>query len=118
MLKIGAIVWGVPEIQPAVEFWTQALDYQLAFPAGQEFAILVPRQGDGFQLSLNRVRSPKPQRHHMDLFSNNALAEVERLLGLGAKRKAWKYGHEANYVVLEDPQGNAFCVIQQSEDQA
>lgn len=38
-------------------------------------------------------------------------AEVERLLALGARRKAWDYPEGADYVVLEDPDGNPFCVV-------
>ena len=29
MLEIGAIVWGVQDVLRAVEFWSQALHYQL-----------------------------------------------------------------------------------------
>jgi len=31
---------------------------------------------------------------------------------LGATRVDWKYEHEADYVVLADPDGNTFCVVQ------
>lgn len=48
----------------------------------------------------------------MDLFSDNQKEEVERLLALGATRKKWDYEPDADYVVLEDPDGNPFCVVQ------
>jgi hypothetical protein len=38
--------------------------------------------------------------------------EVERLLNLGATRVDWKYDDEVDYVVLADPDGNTFCVVQ------
>ena len=38
--------------------------------------------------------------------------EVERLLNLGASRKQWNYPKDADYVVLQDPDGNPFCVVQ------
>lgn len=60
MLKIGAIVWGVTDIDKAIIFWSQALDYVPKYPPECDFAILVPRQGEGFQLSFNRVTSPHP----------------------------------------------------------
>lgn len=112
MLKIGAIVWGVSNVQKAVDFWSQALDYVPKYPPEIDFAILIPREGDGFQLSLNRVTSSHPRRHHMDLFTTDSASEVERLIGLGATRKDWKYEEGADYVVLKDPDGNPFCVIQ------
>jgi len=116
MLKIGAIVWGVTDIDKAILFWSQALDYVPKYPPECDFAILVPRQGEGFQLSFNRVTSPHPRRHHMDLHTTDQAGEVQRLLSLGARRKPWNYEQDADYVVLEDPDGNPFCVIQLPEE--
>ena len=77
-----------------------------------DFAILVPESGEGVQLSLNAaVTSHKPRRHHLDLFTRNQSAEVERLLELGASRVDWRYEQGADYVVLADPDGNTFCVV-------
>ena len=39
-------------------------------------------------------------------------AEVTRLLTLGATRVPWRYEPDADYIVLADPDGNRFCVIQ------
>ena len=50
----------------------------------------------------------------MDLFTDNLEAEVERLIALGATRKAWRYPPGADYIVLQDPDGNPFCVVQRS----
>ena len=112
MIEIGSIVWGVTDIHRAVTFWCAALDYKLAYPESDDWAILVPREGPGIQLSINKVSSPKPRRHHIDLFADDQQAEVERLLGLGAVKKLWNYDPEADYVVLQDPDGNPFCVVQ------
>lgn len=116
MLNIGAIVWGVSDIDQAVKFWSQALDYVPKYPPEYDFAILIPRQGEGFQLSLNRVTSPYPRRHHMDLHTFDQAGEVKRLLSLGARLKHWNYEEGADYVVLEDPDGNPFCIIQLPEE--
>ena len=112
MLSIGSIVWGVRDVRRAVEFWTAALDYQLMYPASEDWAILIPKAGEGIQLSISRISSPKAKRHHIDLFTDNQQEEVERLLSLGATRKEWNYEPDADYVVLNDPDGNPFCVVQ------
>ncbi|MBQ6334168.1 MAG: VOC family protein [Erysipelotrichaceae bacterium] len=112
MIKIGSIVWGVNDVHRAVVFWSQALDYKLKYPEAEDFAILVPVHGEGFQLSINKVSSPKARRHHMDLFTDDQAKEVERLISLGATRKKWNYEPDADYVVLQDPDGNPFCVVQ------
>lgn len=37
--------------------------------------------------------------------------EVERLQALGAALVEWDYSKDADFVVLADPDGNRFCVI-------
>lgn len=49
---------------------------------------------------------------HLDLYSRDQKREVERLVRLGAHRYPWRYEPGADYVVLEDPDGNLFCVVQ------
>ena len=112
MIEIGSIVWGVSDIPRAVAFWSEALHYKLKYPASDDWAILIPQSGSGVQLSLSKVSSPKAKRHHIDLFADNQAEEVERLLKLGAVRKVWIYPPDADYVVLQDPDGNPFCVVQ------
>ena len=112
MTKRGAIVWGVTDIPRAVEFWSAALHYKLKCPPDADFAMLGPEEGEGVQLSLKLVTSPRARRHHIDIFTDDQAGEVERLLSLGARRKEWSYEPGADYVVLEDPDGNPFCVVQ------
>lgn len=66
------------------------------------------------QLAIKLVSSEAAdhQRHHLDLYASDQAAEVERLLGLGAQRVEWRYEPGADYVVLADPDGNGFCVVQ------
>jgi predicted enzyme related to lactoylglutathione lyase len=112
MLAIGAIVWGVRDLDQAIPFWSAALNYELRRAPDVDFAILVPKEGEGVQLSLKKVTSETPKRHHLDLFTHEQTREVERLLDLGAQRVDWAYEPDADYVVLADPDGNTFCVVQ------
>lgn len=114
MLRIGSIVWGVGDVPRAIRFWSAALDYKPLRKPSEDWAILVPRTGDGPQLAITKVSSQAEshQRHHLDLYAEDASAEIERLLGLGARRVPWRYPPDADYVVLADPDGNTFCVVQ------
>ena len=112
MLAIGAVVWGVRDLQRGITFWSKALNYELRRAPDVDFAILVPKDGGGVQLSLKQVTSDTPKRHHLDLFTHEQVGEVERLLALGAQRVDWDYEPDADYVVLADPDGNTFCVVQ------
>ena len=114
MLRIGSIVWGVRDVPRAIRFWCDALSYRPLREPSNDWAILVPREGPGPQLAITQVSSDATthQRHHLDLYAADRAAEVERLLGLGAQRVEWRYPENADYIVLADPDGNTFCVVQ------
>ncbi|PRY00747.1 VOC family protein [Allonocardiopsis opalescens] len=117
MLSIGSVVLGVADVPRAVAFWTRALGYVPREEPEADWAVLRPAQGAGVQLSLGRSKTPAQDRPrvHLDLYAGDAAdqaAEVERLLALGARRVAWElYPEDADFVVLADPDGNRFCVI-------
>jgi hypothetical protein len=72
-------------------------------------AFLVPESGEGPRLHLD-----EDDRMHLDLWAadeEEQLAEVERLVSLGASRVDWVYPDGADFVVLADTEGNLFCVI-------
>lgn len=114
MLEIGSIVWGVRDVPRAVAFWCAALSYRPLREPAADWAILVPADGEGQQMAITVVSSDPEthQRHHLDLYASDQQAEVERLLSIGAQRVNWRYPEGSDYVVLADPDGNTFCVIQ------
>ena len=122
MLAIGSVVLGVDDFARAVRFWCAALDYVPKRPIadGDDFTILVPRVGEGPQLSLDTSESPVQElpRVHLDLYAGDAAdqaQEIERLLALGATRVDWhRYPPDPDFVVLADTEGNRFCVIDTS----
>jgi catechol 2,3-dioxygenase-like lactoylglutathione lyase family enzyme len=120
MFRIGSIVWGVRDVPRAIAFWSAALDYRPLRKPSPDWAIRVPRSGAGPQFAITVVTSQAEdhQRHHLDLYATDARAEVDRLLGLGAKRIDWRYPAGADYVVLADPDGNTFCVVEKRTDGA
>ena len=76
--------------------------------------LLRPRDGSGPNVSLDRVRSALqiPPRIHLDLYTDDHAGEVERLIGLGASEVQWdRKPADADFVILADPEGNRFCVI-------
>jgi hypothetical protein len=51
---------------------------------------------------------------HFDLYANDQEGEVKRLLKLGATRHPQTYEPDEDFIVLEDPDGNLFCVVDKS----
>jgi catechol 2,3-dioxygenase-like lactoylglutathione lyase family enzyme len=114
MLRIGSIVLRVDDLRRQTEFWEAALGYVRRDTGADDFVLLRPRDGAGPNLSLDRVRSELqiPPRLHLDLYTEDQAGEVERLKGLGATEVRWdKRPPDADYVILADPEGNRFCVV-------
>lgn len=114
MLVVGSVVIRVSDLDGQLAFWTAALDYVPREPIGDDFALLHPRDGAGVSVSLDAVPSPRvlPPRIHLDLYADDQDAEVSRLESLGARRVHWdRQPADSDYVIMEDPEGNRFCVI-------
>lgn len=114
MLVIGSIVIRVVNLMDQVQFWSSALGYAVREPIGDDFALLHPRRGGGPNLSLDAHRSDRvlPPRIHLDLYAQDQAAEVARLRELGARDVQWdRRPPDADYIIMEDPEGNRFCVI-------
>jgi catechol 2,3-dioxygenase-like lactoylglutathione lyase family enzyme len=115
MIRVGSIVIRVDDLQRQVDFWSAALDYvPRDGPPSDDFVLLRPKDGVGPNVSLDRVDAKVqiPPRIHLDLYTDDQAGEVERLKGLGATEIHWdKRPADADYVILADPEGNRFCVI-------
>jgi predicted enzyme related to lactoylglutathione lyase len=95
-------------------FWAAVLGYE-AGPSGQSWAASDPG-GEGPELFFNRMaKSPTIELPiHLDVNVPDREAEVQRLLGLGARLVATKT-HEVGelketYTVMRDIEGIGFCV--------
>jgi len=119
MLRIGSIVLGVEDLARAIAFWSDAIGYELREPPEDDrWAILISPNAAGSQLALMKSDTAVQThpRVHLDLYTDNSESEMARLLDLGATTVDWdSYGDSADFVVLEDPDGNRFCVIEKDE---
>ncbi|MBA3282589.1 MAG: VOC family protein [Acidimicrobiia bacterium] len=120
MLRVGTVVIGVEDVQRAAVFWGEALGYVPRDPLSDDWVVLVPADGAGPGLALGRSETPTQDepRVHLDLYAGDAeeqAAEIERLVALGADRVDWhRYPDDPDFVVLADPDGNRFCIIDTS----
>ncbi len=118
MLRLGFPVIGVVNVPRAVAFWTAALDLVESDEwRSDDWRTLHHADGSGRALGLLRSNSPVEvhPRIHLDLLVDTTAeqeAEIERLIGLGARRVDWDlYPSDPDFVVLADPDGNIFCVV-------
>jgi predicted enzyme related to lactoylglutathione lyase len=118
MLTVGTVVLGVDDLQRAMAFWSVALGYAPRYEPDEDWVILDPPEGTAgtsLALSVTRATVQLPPRIHLDLYADDQQAEIERLVGLGARRIDWdRYPPDADWITLEDTEGNRFDVIDKS----
>jgi catechol 2,3-dioxygenase-like lactoylglutathione lyase family enzyme len=121
MVSIGMVVLNVTDMERAVGFWSKALGYEVREGgAGADWSSLTPAGGlgTGIGLQLGAGAGDEHPRVHLDLYVADAAeqaAEIDRLLTLGAGPVDWDlYPDDPDFVVLADPEGNRFCVVDTS----
>jgi catechol 2,3-dioxygenase-like lactoylglutathione lyase family enzyme len=113
-MYVGSVVIDVNDIAKMRAFWQVALGYREDY-ASDDWVKLVDPNERGVTVSLQLVPEPREgkNRLHLDLYAEDQRAEVERLEGLGARRER-EPKEDEDFVVLSDPEGNLFCIIDQS----
>ena len=94
-------------------FWAGLLGWEIA----DDGLVLLPNDDTGFRIRFQPTAEPKvgPNQTHFDLTSaslEDQQQTVARALGLGARHIDIGQGPDAEHVVLADPEGNEFCVIE------
>lgn len=97
-------------------FWAEALRWEVRDETAEEIR-LVPTDGTRFRMDFVPVPEPKegPNRLHVDLTStslDDQRDSVTRLVEMGARPIDIGQRPEEGHVVLADPEGNEFCVIE------
>ena len=118
MLTFGVVVLGVRDRRRAEEFWTAALGYQVREePFGGWARVLASPDGIGpvIALQTSQTQAEDHPRLHFDLHVSGVVeqeAEADRLVSLGATRVDWdSYPGDPDFIVLADPDGNRFCLV-------
>jgi predicted enzyme related to lactoylglutathione lyase len=101
-------------------FWAGVLGWEMAGESSDGIALL-PSDDTGFRIRFLATQEPKagPNRMHFDLTStslDDQQETVARSLRLGARHIDVGQRPEEGHMVLADPEGNEFCVIEPGND--
>ena len=91
-------------------FWVQVLE---GYSVDAQWPMVL-KSDSGPTIFFQAVPEPKKgkNRVHLDLSSADRAAEVARLTGLGAKVQKEMEEAGFKWTIMEDPEGNEFCVTQ------
>ena len=114
-LRIDCLTIECDDPERLAAFWCALLGYQR-----QENFTTSVRIGPRSPVLLvapNATPKRAKNRLHLDLRPTDRAATVERAITLGAQLGPWG-ASESRWTVLEDPEGNEFCVLQSDHDYA
>lgn len=117
-LRIQCLCIDTPDPAALAAFWQAALGWRRTFEEDDEVVLEPPASSpeDGVVPDLLFLRVPEEKavknRLHLDLRPKDQAAEVARLTGLGAQRADVGQDDDVAWVVMTDPTGNEFCVLQ------
>jgi catechol 2,3-dioxygenase-like lactoylglutathione lyase family enzyme len=116
-VRVGSVVIDCNDFERMFTFWREALGYVPRDEPEPDWVVLRDPSGPGVNVSLQVVPEPRvgKNRLHLDLYTRERDAEVDRLLGLGATRHPRTPEPDEDFIVLADPEGNLFCVIQKGD---
>jgi predicted enzyme related to lactoylglutathione lyase len=110
-LKTENVTFDCDDPEKLADWWARAVDGTIN-PVAPGFFIVVNRS-EAPGLAFQKVDDPTPgkNRVHIDFSAADLEAEVNRLVEMGATAKGrHEFGAEFHWVVLADPDGNAFCI--------
>jgi hypothetical protein len=122
-LSIQSLVIDANDPSALAAFWEQALGWRRTYEEPDEVVLEPPEHSleDGVAPDLLFGRVPEGKagknRLHLDLRPDDQAAEVARLLGLGASLADVGQGDDVSWVVMTDPVGNEFCVLEPFTDE-
>ena len=117
MLKIQCITFDCADPKIPAKFWSEALDWPITIANEEEVVVEDPNGGADLLFLRNPDKKVVKNRIHLDLRPDNQIKEVQRLEELGARRVEIGQSKDprTTWVVMEDPEGNLFCVLRNLE---
>ncbi|MFE7046406.1 VOC family protein [Streptomyces atratus] len=106
------IVVDAHDLPSLARFWCQVLDWEVLFEADDEIVIGADKSAvPGITFVPVPEKKTVKNRLHIDLAPDDQAVEVERIIGLGARRVDIGQRADVSRVLPADPEGNDFCVL-------
>jgi hypothetical protein len=119
--RISSIAIDAAEPRVIADFWCRVLDWRVI---DEEDGVISIGPVDGSWPTIDVIAVPEKKtvknRLHLDLRADGASTaeELQRLLDLGARRTDVGQGPGVSWVVLSDPEGNEFCLLSRTVQEA
>lgn len=119
--RIAAIAIDALDPRPVADFWCSVLGWRVVDVDDEGISI---GASDGTWPTIDVLRVPDAKasknRVHLDLRADGTTHadELRRLLDLGARHADVGQASDSTWVVLADPEGNEFCLLLRTVQEA
>ena len=109
--------WGLTmdarDVESLAKFWCDATDYEIADSHYPILAVLACDKPGYPRLLILQVSETKTAKNrlHMEFKTDDLKAEAKRIVELGATLIAEREFGETKWIVMQDPEGNEFCLV-------
>ncbi|MEJ7633518.1 VOC family protein [Aeromicrobium sp.] len=114
-LRLHHVVIDAHDLPALAQFWSEALGWPVLSSREREVVLGPSADAPVGLCFMPAGETPKTvkNRVHLDLTTTDGDRdpEIERLIGLGARRVDVGQGDDVSWDVLADPEGNEFCVV-------
>jgi predicted enzyme related to lactoylglutathione lyase len=115
-LQLKSVVIDAENPRRLGRFWGEVFGYEV-HDEEEDWVWLTDPSGEGAGLAFQYQKEDKTtsNRLHLDIHASPVKEEAQRLIGLGATVKKEFPDPEEHLFVMQDPEGNEFCVFGQPE---
>ncbi len=109
--------WGLAmdasNVQALAEFWRAAANYEIADAHYPYLAVLKGKHSSTPRIIILQVPESKTAKNrvHMEFKALDLKSEAARLVELGATLIAEREFGDTQWIVMQDPEGNEFCLV-------
>ena len=118
--RVAALALDAVDPEAVAAFWCAVLDHEVVDRDGDVVVSIAGQHGPDIDVvRVSEARTVK-NRLHLDLRADGASTaeELVRLEALGARRVDVGQGPDVSWTVLADPEGNEFCLLSRTVEQA
>ena len=107
------------DVQSLAEFWSAVAGYKIAESHYPYVAVLTSDRAAYPRVIIIQVPEIKTakSRLHMEFKTDNLKSEAARIVALGATLVAEREFGDTQWIVMQDPEGNEFCLVNPHNDE-
>ena len=107
------------DVKSLAEFWCAVAGYKIAESHYPYVAVLTSEHSSAPRIIIIQVPETKTAKNrlHLEFKTDDLKSEAARIVALGATLVAEREFGDTQWIVMQDPEGNEFCLVYPHNDE-